>query len=49
MLGREGEEEDGRNGTMKTLSHHETEDASGDTADRGIHERPGRRKDWWQS
>lgn len=49
MLGREGEEEDGRNGTMKTLGHRETEDASGDAADRRSREKPGRRKDWWQS
>lgn len=49
MFGREvKEEEDGRNGTMKALSHCETEIASGDMAERRSRERPGRRKERWQ-
>lgn len=34
MFVQEAEEEDGRNGTMKVLSHRKIEDASEDTADR---------------
>lgn len=48
MFGQEGEEEDGRNGTMKALGHRETEDASGDMAERRSQERPGGRKERWQ-
>lgn len=44
----EGEKENRRNGTMKTLSHQETEAASGDMTDRRSWERLGKRKELWQ-